>query len=193
MITLRGATAAGVTLPEALNAARLPDGAVALLTTPSAYRVARVEGGVCVTPSGPADLSPAYEARVFTPDVELRWTETGAVLLAEDPALLPSAFGRPIDPLDAITTLSASYLLWGTVSSPTTGTWATLTSARVGPLTVPLPRDTPSPEPATRISLATREYVAADPEHGNAYVAEERLIRFEPYKQKPCPEEKAKK
>lgn len=32
-----------------------------------------------------------------------------------------------------------------------------------------------------RARLAARQYIAVEPEHGNAYVAEERLLRIEPY------------
>ncbi|GGO71152.1 hypothetical protein GCM10012289_36210 [Nonomuraea cavernae] len=153
------------------------DGGCALLTTPSAYRVARVEGRACVTSSGPADLSVVYEARAFTADVELRWVESGyAVLLTEDASLLPESFGEAVDPLPAIGTMDAGYLVWGSVTASDAG-WTSLASARVGTLTVPM-----ASEPrADRVRLVAREYVVADPGHGNAYVAEERLISFEPY------------
>ncbi|MEV6981854.1 CRISPR-associated protein Csx19 [Sphaerisporangium sp. NPDC051017] len=176
MTALYGAAATGITLPEALEAARL-DGGCALLTAPSAYRLARAAGRGCVTPTGPADLSAVYEARVFTAHVELRWVEAGyAVLLTEDASLLPGAFGEPLDALDVVTTIETRYLVWGTATTSTPG-WAMLASARVGALAVPMAA---APETG-RIRLAVREYVVADKAHGNAYVAEERLIGFEPY------------
>ncbi|MEV0971075.1 type III-D CRISPR-associated protein Csx19 [Microtetraspora glauca] len=176
MTTLYGAAATGVTLPEALEAAGL-DGGCALLTTPSAYRVARVEGGGCVTASGPVDLSVVYEAWVFTPEAELRWVESGyTVLLTEDEYLLPDSFGERVDPLPAIATMDARYLVWGAVTVSGSG-WTTVASSRVGTLAVPLL----SAGEGDRVRLAAREYVVADCEHGNAYVAEERLIAFEPY------------
>ncbi|WP_066946570.1 type III-D CRISPR-associated protein Csx19 [Microtetraspora fusca] len=176
MTTLYGAAATGVTLPEALEAARL-DGGCALLTTPSAYRIARVEAGGCVGVSGRMDMSAAYEARVFTSTAELRWVESGyAVLLTEDERLLPKSFGERVEPLAAVATLDSRYLVWGAVTSAEAG-WTSLTSSRVGSLAVPLAHAGEE----DRVRLAAREYVVADREHGNAYVAEERLIGFEPY------------
>lgn len=175
--TLYGAAATGVSLAEALAAAGL-DGACALLTTPSAYRIATVADGACVTADGPVDLAAAYEARAFTPDAELRWADPGyAVVLTEDAALLPASFPERIDPLPAVAVLNADYLLWGEVRGTAPG-WATLRSSRIGALTVPL---ADPPADRSRIRLAAREYVVAEPEHGNAYVAEERLLRFEPH------------
>ncbi|MBO4270947.1 CRISPR-associated protein Csx19 [Microbispora triticiradicis] len=177
-VALHAVTASGATLAEALEATGL-DGACALLTTPSAYQVARVTGHTCVTRSGPVDLAAVYEARVFSPDVELRWMESAsasAVVLAEDERLLPDSFGDRLDPLPAARTIEARYLVWGAVQAAMDG-WATLSSARVGVLDVPAltaVRD-------GRVRLAAREYVAVDPQHGNAYVAEERLLGFEPY------------
>ncbi|MEU7002657.1 CRISPR-associated protein Csx19 [Nonomuraea sp. NPDC046570] len=176
MTTLYAAATTGVTLPEALEAAGL-DGGCALLTTPSAYRVAKVEGGGCVTACGPADLSVVYEARVFTSEAELRWVESGyAVLLTEDERLLLGSFGERVDPLPAIATMDARYLVWGAVTASGSG-WTTLASSHVGTLAVPLV----TAEEKDHVRLAAREYVVADREHGNAYVAEERLIGFEPY------------
>lgn len=170
MTTLYGAVADGITLEEALPAV---PGGCALLTTPSAYHVAKVEGGRCIRPTGPVDLSLVYEARVFTPDIELRWTESGyAVALTENENLLP--FDQRIDPINAETTIDTRYLLWGK-ASPLTPGWTTLHSSRIGSLTVP------ATAAGSRLRLTAREYVVADPEHGNAYVAEERLIGFEPY------------
>ncbi|MFJ2034271.1 CRISPR-associated protein Csx19 [Streptosporangium sp. NPDC087985] len=176
MTTLYGAAATGVTLAQAMEAADVAGGC-ALLTAPSAYHVARVEAGGCVTEAGPVDLSTVYEARIFTSRVELRWVEAGyAVLLTEDESLLPAFFGERLDELSAETTLDARYLVWGEVKASTSG-WVTLGSARIGTLTVPMA----TPFAQRRVRLAAREYVVADEVHGNAYVAEERLIGFEPY------------
>lgn len=176
-VALHAVTAFGVALAEALEATGL-DGACALLTTPSAYQVARVAGHTCVTRNGPVDLAAVYEARVFSPDVELRWMESASasVVLAEDEYLLPGSFGDRLDPLPAVRTIEARYLVWGAVQAAMDG-WATLSSARVGVLDVPALTAVRH----ERVRLAAREYVAVDPEHGNAYVAEERLLGFEPY------------
>ncbi|MEU8037765.1 CRISPR-associated protein Csx19 [Streptosporangium sp. NPDC049078] len=200
MTILYGGAAVGATLPRAVQAAGLVGGC-ALLTAPSAHHVARVEEHGCATPTGPVDLSCVYEARVFTPKVELRWVEAGyAVLLTEDRSLLPAFFGESVAPLSAVATPDAHYLLWGEVGAPASDGgrdsgrvsgkaevaaqgWVTLRSARIGTLTVPM-----APFPVkNRVRLVAREYVVADEVHGNAYVAEERLMGFEPY----APEEDA--
>jgi CRISPR-associated protein (TIGR03984 family) len=184
---LYGAATTGVALPEALAAAGL-DGGCALLTSPTAYRVARVTGGVCLAPpyagstgrarpSRQMDVSAVYEARAFTADRELRWIEPGyAVLLTEDQRLLPASFPERLDDLPVVDTLEAGYLIWGTASVAASG-WTRLRSPRVGELAVPM---TGRPE-GGRVRLVAREYLAADPVHGTAYVAEERLLGFEPY------------
>ncbi|MGW0587803.1 type III-D CRISPR-associated protein Csx19 [Streptosporangium sp. NPDC002607] len=197
MTTLYGGAATGVTLPQALQAAGVAGGC-ALLTAPSAYHVTRVQGDGCVTPAGPVDLSTVYEARAFTPKVELRWVETGyAVLLTEDRSLLPAFFGEPLEELSTVATAEAHYLVWGEAGASASGGrpvsggaedsapgWVTLRTARIGTLTVPM-----APSSAQkRVRLAAREYIVADRVHGNAYVAEERLIGFEPY----APEENAR-
>jgi len=191
MTTLYGGAATGVTLPRALREAGLAGGC-ALLTAPSAYHVTRIQEDGCVTPAGPVDLSTVYEARAFTPQVELRWVEAGyAVLLTEDRSLLPAFFGEPLEELPAVKTAEARYLVWGEAGGPVSGGaeaaapgWVTLRTARIGALTVPM-----APSPAhRRVRLTAREYIVADKAHGNAYVAEERLIGFEPY----TPEENAR-
>ncbi|WP_329423565.1 CRISPR-associated protein Csx19 [Streptosporangium sp. NBC_01495] len=185
MTVLYGAATTGVTLADALEAADVAGGC-ALLTAPSAYHVARAEGRGCVTSAGPVDLSTVYEARVFTSEVELRWVEAGyAVVLTEDESLLPASFGDPLDALPAETTMEARYLVWGKVIAPTLEPapgWVTLRSARIGAVTVPMT----TPAPQDRVRLTAREYVVADRVHGNAYVAEERLIGFEPYATETC-------
>lgn len=175
MTTLYAAAACGVTLTEALEAAGV-GGGCALLTAPSAYHMATAGGRGCVTPAGPVDLSTVYEARVFTADVELRWVEAGyAVVLTENASLLPVSFDEPVETLTTVAVLETGYLVWGEVTAFAPG-WTTLGSARVGTLSVP----TTAAPTAGRVRLAAREYVVADEAHGNAYVAEERLIGFGP-------------
>ncbi|MEU1882053.1 CRISPR-associated protein Csx19 [Streptosporangium sp. NPDC020072] len=186
MTVLHAAAVTGLTLPRALEASGL-DGGCALLTTPSAYRVASVTGGTCRTPEGVVDLSAVYEARVFTGEAELRWTGESAVLLAEDRASFPPAFDEEVEDLEALTTLDNHYLLWGVVddsASPGPG-WVALSSSRVGRLTVPMATAVPRSEGHhRRVRLLTREYVVVGDDHGNVHVAEERLIGFETYRAK---------
>ncbi|WP_158558258.1 type III-D CRISPR-associated protein Csx19 [Spongiactinospora gelatinilytica] len=174
--SLHAAAVHGITLSSAIAAAGLAGGC-ALLTAPSAYHVTRVTTRGCTTPDGPVDLSTVYEARIFTEDLELRWMEPGhAVVLTEDAGRLPGSFGEPIEPLCCRSVIDARYLVWGVVHRPGLE-WAELRSSRVGVRTIPRS----GVRPQERVRLAAREYVVTEPQHGNAYVAEERLIGFEPY------------
>ena len=177
MTMLYGVGHPDVSITDALAAAGLIGG-TALLATPSRYHVALVTADGCITPHGPIDdLRDVFEARVFTPDAELRWLHEAdqkgrAVFLTEDENLLPADFD-PVPALAAIETLPTQYLLWGEPASAS-GQWTTLSAGRIGP------RDVPIRATGGRVRLAAREYVAVD-EHGNAYIAEERLIGLEPY------------
>lgn len=154
-------------------------GGCALLTSPAAYRVARVADGDCVTPAGPVDLSAVYEARAFTEELELRWLDGRAVLLTENEDLLPGSF-ETIDPLPFVDVIETGYLVWGSATAsagpPAPGS-TTLASRRVGTIDIPV---TVPPE-QSGVQLVAREYVAVEMRHGNAYVAEERLLCFKPY------------
>jgi CRISPR-associated protein (TIGR03984 family) len=177
MTTLYTASIHGVTLAQALVMADV-EGACALLTTPTAYSIARVRGGACETPEGQVDLAPVYEARVFTSQAELRWVEAEAgqaVILTEEESLLPPSFLDHRPPVQAVATLATHYLVWGHVAGSRPG-WVTLGSRQVGTITLPL-----AGVAADRVRLTGREYVVSDAVHGNAYVAEERLVGFEPY------------
>ncbi len=153
-------------------------GGCALLTSPAAYRVSRVVDGECVTPAGPVDLSAVYEARAFTKDLELRWLDGRAVLLTENEDLLPDTFEQ-IEPLPFEEVIETRYLVWGSAASggsPAPG-WTTFVSRRVGAIDIPVT----VPPDKSGAQLVAREYVAVEEQHGNAHVAEERLIRFKPY------------
>lgn len=178
MIVLHSAGRTDLSLTEALASVDLV-GATALLAAPARYNVAVITEDGCAIPAGPVDLSPVFEARAFTADAELRWLHEAdgrghAVLLTEDTALLPASFER-LEELTAFETLPAHYLIWGR-SASVNGTWTTLTAGRIGALDVPV-------HARGRARLTAVEYVAAEPAHGNAYVAEERLTGLEPYKE----------
>ncbi|MFF4652621.1 CRISPR-associated protein Csx19 [Streptomyces sp. NPDC001380] len=180
MTTLHGRSHPDTTLADALAAAGFT-GAVALLSSPHEHVAARAEGGRCSTPAAdPYPLDAVFEARVFDEDRELRWLCTHgirgrAVLLAEDEALLPGSFPERVPPLAAVGTLDAHYLLWGRPRLGGDG-WTALHTPQIGTLHVPCP----APGPDRRLRLAAREYVCVEPRHGNAHVAEERLLRIEP-------------
>lgn len=187
-----------VTLADALRAVSLP-GALALLSEPTAFHLATVDQDGAVTTLDAQGRSPrvtktpprdVFEARIFTPDAELRWFATPnghspgrAALLTEEPSLLPRGpFTEDSAPLTAVETLPARYLLWGqpvVPDDPAPPGWATLFTARIGALRVPLPPGMPRPTGQQRLRLAAREYVCAEPPHGNASVAEERLLGLE--------------
>lgn len=186
---LHSRAAEPVSLKDALAHARLT-GAVALLSTPRSFLIAAVrDGHRCTTPEEPAGtpLDDVFEARVFTPHTELRWIATGpsagrAAVLTEDEAHLPTGpFTEDITPLTAIDTIESRYLLWGRplATHPAPDGWTTLHTPRIGTLHIPTPAGTPPPGADDRMQLVAREYVCTEPRHGNAYIAEERLLRLE--------------
>ncbi|TYB45553.1 type III-D CRISPR-associated protein Csx19 [Actinomadura chibensis] len=166
--TLHVATRDGLTFAEAME--RAPDG-FALLTTPWRYEIVTTDEARRSTPEG------VFEARVFDEHTELRWLDDAGsgrtVLLTERPAALPAEFTRH-DPMETIGTIKGRYLLWGKAVHSSDG-WTTLTTERIGSLRVPGVFGR-----GGHVALATREYIARDAEHGNAYIAEERLLSFEP-------------
>ncbi len=156
-------------------------GAVALLAAPDRYTVGWIEGRASKAPwptdaRGQAlDLEGIFDARVFTPERELRWTwsEAGgsALLLSEPGAGLPG-WERVVleaEPMEQIT-----YLLLGERQGPAGTGWSRLVSGRTGAIEVPIAAA------ARRLLLRAVEYVAVDPEHGNAFVYEERLLELAP-------------
>lgn len=165
--TLHVAAREGLTFAEAMESA--PDG-FALLTTPWRYEIVTTADARRSTPDG------VFEARVFNEHTELRWlndADSGrTVLLSEDPAVLPESFAKP-EPLEAIGTTKGGYLLWGKAVQASDG-WTTLSTERMGSLRIPGEFGAGS-----HVALTTCEYIARDTEHGNAYIAEERLLSFE--------------
>jgi CRISPR-associated protein (TIGR03984 family) len=176
---LYGRAADGISLADAIQAAA-PGHAAALLSSPTRYQVADVRDSACYGPAGLCSLDDVFEARVFSPEAELRWlhSDSGrgrAVVLAErEDALLPG-FGQPLSPLAAVEVLPQRYLLWGQPIPPAQDGWARLYAARIGVLDVPLTVS----DNGRRVYLTAREYVSVEPVHGNAHVAEERLLALE--------------
>ncbi len=177
--TLHSAAVDGVTLSWALRHAA-PPGGVALLTSPRRYHVALLDDTRELIPrKGAIHLDDVFEARVFSPATELRWLHTGdgqgrAVILTEDTTALPDELSERPDPINAVDTNAGGYLLWGRAAAAAGDGWTTFATERIGTLDIPADITT------GHARVATREYVAVDPTHGNAYIAEERLLAFEP-------------
>jgi CRISPR-associated protein (TIGR03984 family) len=178
-VTLYSAAADGVTLPWTLRHAA-PPGGIALLISPRRYHVALLNDTREITPrNGEIHLDDVFEARIFSPIAELRWLHTGdgkgrAALLTEDAMALPDEMSERPAPINAADTNAGGYLLWGRVAGTAHDGWTTFATERIGTL------DIPAAVPAGHAHVATREYIAVDPSHGNAYIAEERLLHFEP-------------
>lgn len=163
------------------------EGGTALLYSPSACLLARVQSGRLKGAEGVAlDFDAIFEARVFTKDAELRWLRTPGgsrtVLVREEaPAATDSgASETAVDGRQPFHgTINQSYLLWGeALADAAVGGWASLATARIGTLRVPLPADKGLPLYG-RMAIRAREYLFTDETHGNAYVGDERLLALE--------------
>ncbi|OLT37829.1 CRISPR-associated protein [Actinomadura sp. CNU-125] len=167
---LHAASRDEVTFAEALAVA--PAG-TALLSTPWRYEVVTAADAAARPPDG------VFEARLFDERAELRWQNRDdgrgtAVFLTPYEELLPDGLTR-LAPVEAVDVIPGYYLLWGTAvrDDEAPQGYTTLTTARVGARRIPA--EIPVREHA---SLEVHEYVTRDG-HGNAYVAEERLVRIE--------------
>lgn len=185
MTVLFGRSRNDVTLSDAISSSDL-EGGLALLSSPTAHQVCVVRAGACLQPEGAdvvaVDPSEVFEARLFDADREMRWLHVGggvgrAVLLSENEILLPDTFDHELAPLSAHDTHDQHYLLWGQAVPGSPRGWTRLSSARIGSFAVPLPEV----GAGLRARLRAREYVAVEPRHGNAYIAEERLMGLERY------------
>ncbi|GGP14093.1 TIGR03984 family CRISPR-associated protein [Nonomuraea glycinis] len=154
-------------------------GSTALLATPRTHHIALVDAsGDVKTRKGSVRLQDVFEARFFDERAELRWVNIAdgrgtAVFLTEDAATLPAAFVDRLPAVEAIDTRAGAYLLWGRSAGSVNG-WTTLSTERIG--TIDIPAQIPAEQHA---QVLVQEYIAQDPNHGNAYIAEERLLRFD--------------
>ena len=165
----------------------LPD-AVALLYAPHFCAFAQLQSnGTLTAAQGVLEiefLATVFEARLFTPQVELRWWHqqggTGrTVLLTDDQAnlALDNYLSSP-DQQSLVGTIEQTYLLWGKgVAKPAElpASWSRLTTARIGRLHIPAPNVT-----CGYVHLKVREYLAETDQHGNVAVVEERLLELVP-------------
>ena len=188
MIALRGFSAVGVSLVEALKAmaaAPRDDGTsvVALLYSPRWCRLGLLaeKGGVTGADGEEIDLTDVFDARVFEEEMELRWLHEAegkgrAVLLYEgvERAEWSAVEGwRELPIIEATEPIEQTYLLWGTAMEPAGTGWSRLATAQIGALDVPL-----TDPLGKRVVLRAREYLGEYLD-GNIAVAEERLLGLE--------------
>ena len=157
--------------------------AVALLYTPEKCLFARLVGVELLGPDNqPIPLNSVYEARVFSPQAELRWLngpdgKHRAAILSESE--IPIDDGRRLESIVTVDDIEDDnqYLLWGKSTGPAPGRpgWSLLNTPRIGDLMIPLA----DVKPGRRVILKAREYLAAEEEHGNVSVVEERLMKLE--------------
>lgn len=165
----------GVSLSDAIRLSQIDHG-FALLSSPWRFDFARmVAGGSFQGHDGFINLADAFEARCFNERCELRWVQRSpglgsAVLLSDEPGV-GEAFGGADVSLAADILGEHRYLLWGVSAGPPEEGWTRLDEGRIGSLTVPVAVS----RPGARVALRAVEYVATD-SHGNAYIAEERLL-----------------
>lgn len=175
MTILYGSRGTGLTLADAL--AVLPTAyATALLSTPTAYAVAALAAGELAGPNGVLSADDVFDARVFDGTAELRWLHDAdrrgtAVVIGEQPELVDLLPTRLAD-VPVISAIDTRYVVWGRPTPAAHPGWATLTAARIGQLSLPLPGSAAD----HRAVLLAREYVAVCDHHGNAGVIDERLI-----------------
>ena len=151
--------------------------AVGFTFTPDAFSFIGLDGsGRATAPRGTASLHGAYEARVFHERAELRWLRdprhdsghTTVVLTDGSCAvdLPPLPFDIPLVGL-----LEQTYVLWGEAGDEKqVAGWTRLTTARIGPLDVPIT----GVRENERVAIRSVEYLG-QLAHGNVAVVEERL------------------
>ncbi|NJN31005.1 MAG: TIGR03984 family CRISPR-associated protein [Synechococcales cyanobacterium RM1_1_8] len=190
---LLGQEAEGIELGDAIAAfqsTQAPSSVIGLIYSPQHCCFVRVdEQGKLEAYRGKSslDLSLAsiFEARLFTPQAELRWLKTTdpeqqdrAIVIAEDEIAelegfkrLEQQFKQPFTPIQQ------SYVLWGEadLAPPALGEgWGMLATARIGRLSVPAPKS----EMGEYVMLHSKEYLDCD-ECGNVFIAQERLTKLE--------------
>lgn len=184
---LYGQQAANIELDAVIQAFRQTQGSVpiiGLVYSPQHCCFVRLDGDGAIEAyqgKSPLDieLTTIFEARLFTPEAELRWLKTGpeqqgrAVVIAESEMAelegfhaLEQAFKQAFSPVEQ------TYVLWGEADpkSPSLANdWSLLATARIGRLPVPLIGK------GDYAVLNSLEYLDCD-DYGNSYIAQERLI-----------------
>jgi CRISPR-associated protein (TIGR03984 family) len=183
-------TAEKLTLITAIQAFRSVEKnqAVSLFYTPfrCCFGLLNEDGTITGANGESINLSSVFEARLFSPKIELRWLndpshegEHQTAILAET-ELAESAIGDPwkrrvTGVPQVVGTLEQTYLLWGEGTGNTLSHgWSELATARIGALPVPIG----GVRKNERVILHAREYLA-EYNHGNVAVLDERLVKLE--------------
>lgn len=186
MTTLHGRASNNITLHAALEqcAAALSNGSrgVALLYSPNCCQFAIVQpnGDLKDANNQSLDLKNVFEARAFNQTCELRWLNElngkgRAVLISEQD--IARYLLEHISDLEALDTISQSYILWGKgVNSTLNPGWGKLAAARIGSISVPVAGLSTDKQ---RVYLKSIEYLKDIDDYGNVAVVEERLIGLE--------------
>ncbi|MBY0523612.1 MAG: TIGR03984 family CRISPR-associated protein [Gemmataceae bacterium] len=179
-------TRQAVSLSEAMEGYRSGAGserATAILYSPQRCLLAAWESGQFQGHAGQSiDTASVFEVRVFNETAELRWqSDAGpkqrqrAVILTEQDiskSLGATWLSRDQDCDDK---LHQTYLLWGQGTGTTMAPgWSELATARIGKLAVPLNGVGRN----QRVLLKSIEYLAAEKQHGNVTVLDERLVKI---------------
>jgi CRISPR-associated protein (TIGR03984 family) len=148
------------------------DGATAIVSTPDRCLVGRVDAGALEGPNGEAlPLEDAFEVRAFTVAHDLRWTQTadgGRVLVVSERE--GTGVAEP-EVIEVELLGEQRYLLNGLRDEArSTPGWTMLSASHVASISIPF---TTSEQ---RVQLVAVEYIRRDPEHGNVFVCEERLV-----------------
>ena len=184
MTTLYSYQAQQITLSESIEACQQDlEGAIALLYSPDSCQFLKLAGNEFHASNGnvASNLSHVFEARIFTPEYELRWLnrengEGDAVLLTEHQKSI-NGFQELRQPIEVV--LPQHYLLWGEPvlnSRNLQDGWQRLAEARIGKLDIPTDQPLDKNE---KVYLKTREYLKPVDDYGNFGVVEERLLALE--------------
>lgn len=181
-------TRQGLSLADALSGFTQvigKDGATAILHSPRRCELATyAEGELRASDRQPVDIGTVFEARVFSKTAELRWLNDpspeqyhrAVILTEQDPTGMLEGWELENDRPSVIATLPQTYLLWGEgTEKPMSDGWSELATARIGALHVPVGNVGRN----QRVLLHSVEYIVAEPEHGNAVVYDERLVKLE--------------
>ncbi|ODT03827.1 MAG: hypothetical protein ABS52_07825 [Gemmatimonadetes bacterium SCN 70-22] len=154
---------------------------VVFLSDPFEFRVGALERGAVRGMLGETlDLSHVFEARCLRNDAELRWRQDASAVggrgrarvLTENVELTlgePWKLGRPIEAIDQI---PCTYLVAGGKFRPSPENDGWMTSSDERWRAIHLPAEATK---SGHLQIEGVEYVAMDAEHGNAFVAAERL------------------